>query len=273
MDGMVAPCAILVTMAVRLPRSSSQVLMADPAMVDRETTYLGPVGPGSLPNRGMHIPGLTGRADGKILSKAAKGATTRLVTFPAGWGTTEPGAFSADVELLLLEGTLAVSGTNMTPHSLLIANGNHRLTSLCSDKGATALLSTSGPIRYQELEDSRGEAVVLLASDQDWISQDDRLVVKSFESSSPIATRLVFAGHVVAGNWKRLHGWSERLVLQGEWREHAAALDGQSMVQTIRPMAYVSRPPGTPFDGPRSGTDATALFIDRVAGVWAPTMG
>lgn len=247
--------------------------MADPALVDRETLYIGPVGPGTLPNRGMHIPGLAGRADGTILSKAAKGATTRLVTFPAGWGTDKPGAFSADVELLLLEGTLSVGGTDMTQHSLLIAGENHLLGSLCSEKGATALLSTSGPVRYQEPDDPRDEVVVLHASDRDWVAQDDGLVVKTFESSSPISTRLVFAGHLATATWSRLPAWSERLLLQGEWREHAAGEDGQSVVQTIRPMAYVSRPAGTPFDGPRGGTATTALFVDRVAGAWAPAQG
>ena len=247
--------------------------MADPAMVDRETFYLGPVRPGSLPERGMHIPGITGRAEARILSKAAKGATTRLVTFPSGWGTSEPGAFSADVELLLITGTLAVDGVDMTPHSLLVANEKHRLASLRSEKGATALLCTSGPVRYEEIDDSRGEAVVLTAAGQDWVVEDDGLVVKSFDAPGTITTRLVFAGHTAAGNWRRLPTWSERLVIQGEWREHAATEDGQSVVQTIRPMAYVSRPAGTPFDGPSSGTDTTALFVDRVVGAWAPKVG
>jgi hypothetical protein len=244
--------------------------MPDPAIVDRDTVYLGPVATRSLPNRDMHIPGLDGRAGGRILSRAARGATTRLVTLPAGWGTTEPGAFTADVELLLINGTLTVGETAMTQHSLLIAPENQRLPSLSSEKGATALLATAGPVRYQQMEDHRGEAVVLSALDQDWMVEDSGLVVKTFDVLTAFTTRLVFAGHVATGNWTRLHTWSERLVIHGAWREHAVAKGSESFVQAMRPSAYVSRPAQTPFDGPRSGTDATAMFIDRVLGPWKP---
>ena len=65
----------------------------DPAVVDRRSRYIGPVVSSALPARDMTIPGITGKAGARILSKDPGGPATRLVDIPAGWAAGAPGAF------------------------------------------------------------------------------------------------------------------------------------------------------------------------------------
>lgn len=242
----------------------------DPAVVDREETYIGPVDPGMLPSRTMHIAGLDGPLEARILSTHPRRGTTRLVEIPAGWGADGPGAFDADVELFVLDGLLTLGDVELAPHSLLAAGEGDEVTELrCRDE-ATGLLMTSAPVRFIAPTGSRPPATVSAPSQTGWSVDDEGLVVKLLGVPIRFTTRLVFAGHVVTSTWKRLDAWSERFVISGEWRERGIGPGGETVEYTMGPGDYVSRPAGVAFDGPTAGSSAAALFLDRAVGPWSP---
>lgn len=148
---------------------------------------------------------------------------------------------------------------------MLATHAGDEVGALCSVDGATVLFATSAPVRFLPGGGNGDAACVVHAADFAWVVQEDGLVVKTYDTPSSVSTRLVFAAHVAPTAWTCRAGWSERLILEGEWREHVTTED-QSAVSVAAAGMYISRPAGTPFDGPGSGASATAVFLDRTIG-------
>ncbi len=221
-----------------------------------------------LRGRDMTIPGIAGRAGARILSKDPTGPASRLLRIPSGWATEGAGAFTADVEMLVLEGELLVDGGAVGPHALVTLTAGGQVGELRADEPATALLFTAAPVRF-ELGSFPGRPDVRRLQDVGWDQE-----LPGFESKTltgpATTTRLVMIGHHQATDWQQLPEWSERFVVDGQWCEAVVADDGTVTTASMAAGSYVSRPAGLAFDGPGAGTDTSAMLIDRVAGPWIP---
>lgn len=258
--------------------------MVDPAVIDRSCSYIGPVEAAGLPRRDMTIAGIGGKAAARIFSKHPKGPASRFVELPAGWGADEPGAFTADVELFVIDGSLVVDARTVGPHCLVTMPEGAVISQLRTEHGLSGLLFTSAPVRFATAApggpadpagsaDPSGTGVsrvsVVSLAELDWETAVPGMLAKTVGGRA-VTSRLVMAGHVETIGWTRLPRWSERYVIAGQWRERAWPGDEPGEAIIMEAESYVSRPADVAFDGPCGGTGTIALLLDRVVGPWVP---
>lgn len=81
------------------------------------------------------------------------GSSSNLIQFPAGWRRSDVGYHpSADLELYVLSGDLAVSGTRLTDHTYAFFPAGSRLADCASQAGAMALVFFNGRPEWQSGE-------------------------------------------------------------------------------------------------------------------------
>ena len=120
----------------------------DPALVDRTVTHLAGVDDASLPVRPMTIAGISGPLEARILSTDMRGASTRLVRLPAGWGSEAPGAFSAEVEVFVIRGAFEAGAHVLEAGDYIHLPQGHVVPRVRAAEDGAALLMTSAPLRY-----------------------------------------------------------------------------------------------------------------------------
>lgn len=120
----------------------------DPALVDRRSQRLPAVHESDLPVRLMSIAGLEGRMEAHILSKDFSGPATRLALIPAGYGSGVAGAFTADLELFVIRGSLQAGGEELGDNDYLAVRAGQIISGLRAESETLALVMTSAPIRY-----------------------------------------------------------------------------------------------------------------------------
>ena len=142
----------------------------DPALVDRTVTHLAGVGDASLPTRPMTIGGITGSLEARILSTDLRGSSTRLVRLRSGWGSETPGAFTATVELFVIDGALEAGAHVLEAGDYLHVQPDRIVPGLRVVNEGAALLMTSAPVRYDPSFVGRpADLTPGRASNQDWV--------------------------------------------------------------------------------------------------------
>ena len=242
----------------------------DPALVDRTATHLAGILDASLPTRPMTIPGIDGALGARILSTDLRGASTRLVRLRAGWGTQARGAFTAEVELFVIRGSLEAGAHGLEAGDYVHIPKGRTVPQLRTTADGAALLMTVAPVRYDPtFVGPPAELAPGRASETDWVPVPEMpgRHVKPL-GRGPVGD--VWLGGARQwdhgdGGWHR-HGCHEEcFVIDGEivLREGAASTD--EMV-TAGAGTYFFRPAGTPHCGPGSRCDDTMLAFHRTFG-------
>ena len=242
----------------------------DPALVDRTATHLAGIRDASLPTRPMTIPGIDGALGARILSTDLRGSSTRLVRLRAGWGTEARGAFTAGVEIFVVQGSLEAG-----PHALEAGDYIHlpkgrTVPRLRITADGAALLMTSAPVRYDPtFVGPPADLAPGRASEQDWIPVPEM----PGRHVKPLGRGPV--GDVwIAGARQWVHGdggWhhhphhEECFVIDGEVVLRERSTDTDEMI-TAGAGTYFFRPAGTLHCGPGSGCDGTMLAFHRAFG-------
>ncbi len=242
----------------------------DPALVDRTVTHLAGIDDASLPTRPMTIGGITGSIEARILSTDLRGSSTRLVRLRTGWGSETPGAFSAAVELFVVQGALEVGNHVLETGDYLHVPQERVVPRLrVADDGA-ALLMTTAPVRFDpSFVGPPADLAPGRASDQDWVpvpQMPGRLMKRLGRGS---------VGDVWLGG---AHKWDHG---EGPWHchphhEECFVIDGEIILRerrqgsdalvTAGPGTYFFRPAGVAHSGPGSRCEDTALAFHRAFG-------
>lgn len=242
----------------------------DPALVDRTVTHLAGIHDASLPIRSMTIPGIDGSLEARILSTDMRGSSTRLVRLRAGWGSETRGAFSAEVEMFVIQGSLEAG-----PHALEAGDYVHlpkgrTVPRLRITTDGAALLMTSAPVRYDPtFQGPPAELVPGRASERDWtpVPEMPGRHIKPL-GRGPVGD--VWLGGAREwdhgdGDWHHHRYHEECFVIDGEiiLRERSTSTD--EMV-AAGAGTYFFRPAGVPHNGPGSRCDDTMLAFHRAFG-------
>lgn len=240
----------------------------DPAVVDRRTTLIAGVHESELARRPMMIGGFEGSLDARILSKDMSGPTTRLVTFPAGWGSGVPGALTTDVELFVVEGEMEVSGRVLGRNDYAFIPSGGIIGGLLARSEARGLFMTGAPFRYDTVSGgSLAEVYVVHSAEIEWREQPghDGRFVKPLRSAPDGEVWL--SGSLEwkhEGPWHRHETGEECFVIEGEITL-VEMVDGNPEPHTYRRGGYVWRPPRALHAGPGSEARDTALAFHRVS--------
>ena len=242
----------------------------DPALVDRTVTHLAGVDDASLPMRSMTIPGISGSLEARILSTDLRGSSTRLVRLNSGWGSDTPGAFTAPVELFVIQGALEVDEHLLETGDYLHAPQNRVVRGLrVADDGA-ALLMTAGPVRYhQSFQGRPADLTPGRASGQDWVpvpQMPGRLMKRLGRGS--VGEVWVSGAHQwdhSGGSWHSHPHHEECFVFDGEMTLREQHEDPDAVV-AAGAGTYFFRPAGVLHCGPGSRCDDTALAFHRAFG-------
>lgn len=253
----------------------------DPALVDRTATHLAGIQDASLPTRPMTIPGIDGALGARILSTDLRGSSTRLVRLRAGWGTEARGAFTADVELFVIQGSIEAGPHAMEAGDYVHLPKGRTIPRLRITADGAALLMTSAPVRYDPtFVGQPAELVPGRASEQDWIPVPEMpgRHVKPL-GRGPVGDVWLGGAHQWDhddGGWHHHPHHEECFVIDGEavLRERSTGTD--EMI-TAGAGTYFFRPAGVLHCGPGSRCDDTMLAFHRAFGdlstEWHPSPG
>lgn len=228
----------------------------------------------------MTIAGCEGRMDARILSKDFSGPATRLARMQAGWGSGVAGAFTADLELFVIRGSLLVAGERIGPYDYAAVEAGRVIGGIRAREPTLALVMTSAPVRYdtsvggmlsepllgraletpwQPVPELAGRYVrilaqgtrgpVWLAGARDWVNED--------------------------GPWHVHEAPEEVFVLEGEFviterPDEAGETDGSAprsgRSYACGPGTYTFRLPGRAHAGPGSSSSDLAIAFHRLLG-------
>lgn len=259
---------------------------ADPALHDRRRFPLPVIDEGGLPIRSMTIAGLEGRMEARILSKDPSGPATRLARIPRGYGSGMAGAFTADLELFVVHGSLIVGGEAVGENDYAAVRAGQVVSGLRASSDSLALVMTSAPIRYDPSAGGSLSPPLL-----------GRAGAYRWEEAGRTPGRFVMplADGLLGRVW--LSGCKEWGNRAGPWHDHPSpeevfVLDGSltitevpvpppaserrpppafppdsAQVETrrLRSGSYIYRPPGQLHAGPGSGS-RSALAFHRLLG-------
>ena len=254
--------------------------MTDPALIDRRRRSLRAVAEGDLPSRTMTIAGCEGRIEARILSKDLSGPATRLARIQAGWGSGVVGAFTADLELFVIRGSLVVAGERIGQYDYAALKAGQVIGGLRAQSPTLALLMTSAPVRY---DTSAGglltKPVVGLATASPWRAVPELPGRFSRILADGPSGAVWLAG---AREWRNENGpWhvhessEESFVLEGEFviaerpGEHLRVPEGQTgpgRAHSCGPGTYTFRLPGRAHAGPGSSSSELAISFHRMLG-------
>lgn len=245
----------------------------DPDLHDRRRVSLPVADERELPIRPMRIAGLEGRMEARILSRDRSGPVTRLARIPSGFGSGAAGAFTADLELFVVKGALALGGAEVGENDYAAVRAGQVISGLRAAADSLALVMTSAPVRFDGSAGG-GLSAPLLGRAGTFRWEEDAEMPGWFVM--PLAEGL--CGRVWLSGWK---GWGNG---GGQWRicdspEEMLVLDGSLLLAEI-PLpeseppfdpsraetrrlgsgSYVYRLPGQPHAGPGSGADSALAF-------------
>lgn len=264
---------------------------SDPDLHDRRRVSLPVANERELPIRPMRIAGLEGRMEARILSRDRSGPVTRLARIPSGFGSGAAGAFTADLELFVVKGALALGGAEVGENDYAAVRAGQVISGLRASADSLALVMTSAPVRFDGSAGG-GLSAPLLGRAGTFRWEEDADMPGWFVM--PLAEGL--SGRVWLSGWK---GWGNG---GGRWRicdspEEMLVLDGSLIFSEIpfpesEPPApppsfdpsraetrrlssgsYVYRLPGQPHAGPGSGADSALAFHRSLGpgrGRWSP---
>ena len=242
----------------------------DPALADRTVTHLAGIDDASLPTRPMTIGGITGSLEARILSTDLRGSSTRLVRLRSGWGSETPGAFTAAVELFMIQGALEVGDHLLETGDYLHVPQDRVVSGLRVVDDGAALLMTAAPVRYDPSFVGRpADLTPGRASDQDWVPvpQMPGRLMKPL-GRGPVGDAWLDGAHQWDhgdGPWHSHPHHEECFVIDGEITIREK-LEGPDAVLTAGPGTYFFRPAGVLHCGPGSRCDDTALAFHRAFG-------
>lgn len=242
----------------------------DPALVDRTVTHLAGIHDASLPIRSMTVPGIDGALEARILSTDMRGSSTRLVRLRAGWGSEARGAFSAEVELFVIQGSLEAGHHSLEAGDYIHLPMGRTVPRLRVTAGGAALMMTSAPVRYDStFQGPPAELAPGRASTRDWIPVPEMpgRHIKPL-GRGPVGD--VWLGGAREwdqgdGGWHHHPHHEECFVIDGEiiLRERSAPT-GEMI--TAGAGTYFFRPAGIPHSGPGSRCDDIMLAFCRAFG-------
>jgi hypothetical protein len=234
--------------------------------MDRRKTLIAGVGEGALPRRRMTIAGMEGGLDARILSKDMSGPATRVVDFPAGWGSGIPGAFTADIELLVLRGDVGVGEHLLGARDYVAIAAGGVVPSIRARSAGRALLMTAAPLRYDTASGGAPARIVVARhNDLEWepVPGPEGRFMKRLRTGGSGEAWLGGAlewSH--AGPWHRHDAAEECYVIDGSITFSELEQTGP-VSYTYGQGGYVWRPPGSVHVGPGSGAPDTALTFHR----------
>ena len=254
----------------------------DPALHDRRRLPLPVIEEGELPIRSMTIAGLEGRMEARILSKDPSGPATRLARIPHGYGSGMAGAFTADLELFVVQGSLIMGGEAVGENDYAAVRAGQVVSGLRASSDSLALVMTSAPVRY---DPSAGGALSPPLLGRAGAYRWEEVGQTPGRFVMPLADGLL--GRAWLSGCKE---WSNRA---GPWHDHPSpeevfVLDGsltitevpasadhpppafppdpeQVETRRLRSGSYIYRPPGQLHAGPGSGS-RSALAFHRLLG-------
>jgi glyoxylate utilization-related uncharacterized protein len=242
----------------------------DPAHVDRRDTLIAGISESALPWRRMTIAGMEGGLDARILSTDMSGPATRVVTFQIGWGSGIPGAFTATVEIFVLDGEISIGEHVLTANDYAFISGGGVVPGVRARTTGRAPFMTAAPVRYDTASGGRSAQLEIAhAADIEWspLPPHDGRFVKVLRSDGDGEAWLSGAlewSHG-EGTWHRHSSGEECYVIDGEV-SFSERTESGPMSHTYGPGGYVWRPPGTLHGGPGSGAADTALTFHRTPG-------
>ena len=242
----------------------------DPALVDRRATHLAGIDDAALPVRPMTIPGIDGALEARILSTDLRGSSTRLVRLRAGWGSDARGAFSADVELFVIQGSLEVGAHALGAGDYVHVPKGRTIPRLRITAGGSALLMTSAPVGFDRSFQGRpAQLVPGRASERDWVPVPEMpgRHIKPL-GRGPVGDVWLAGAREWDhgdGRWHRHPHHEECFIIGGEVTLHEQP-DGADEVFTSGPGTYFFRPAGVLHGGPGSRCDDTMLAFHRAFG-------
>ena len=218
----------------------------------------------------MTIHGLYGRPATWVLSRDGSGPSTRLLEVPPGWGTTQSGSFSGDVEVFVVSGQVEADGHLLGFHTLWGARSGTMVNGLGSSEGATLLLFSGAPLRFVagEGEEDPGRPAPVVAGERDWIQMpgappDSRqrdlapsLRGGRFWQTAAVDLRL--------DRWYVDEGSVEVFVLEGVWQQASQRRDEMEVAE-LRKDGYFHRPAGVWHGGTLTGTPTVAMLLIRAS--------
>ncbi len=216
----------------------------------------------------MTIHGLEGRPATWILSRDGSGPSTRLMEVPPGWGTSEAGAFTGDVEVFVLSGQVEADGHILGAHSLWGARAGTRVRGLGSAEGSSMLLFSGAPLRFMpgEGDEQTDRPAPVVAGEREWTQMP---------GAPPNSRQRDLAPSLRGGRfWQtaavdlHLDWWyvdeepAEVFVLEGVWQQASRRRDGLEVVE-LRKDGYFHRPAGVWHGGVLTGTSTVAMLLIR----------
>lgn len=226
----------------------------------------------------MTISGIRGSLASRILSREAKGAATRLVEIPVGWGTSQAGAFTGDVELFVLSGMALIGGKvrfrirtgaePLGPLTYTVLRAHAPVGGIEIVEPMRALLFTSGPVRYQPVDEApSGPPEIFGTGERKWQRQRDGRAVSSITppGHGPSLWLSAALDWRHEGSWHRHPAPHDWFLIEGDmtvtdrWEESSRAT-------TYRSGGYAYRPAGWDHAGQDSGSAGFALAVCRTPG-------
>lgn len=242
----------------------------DPALVDRRANHLAGIDDASLPIRSMTIPGIDGSLEARILSTDLKGSSTRLVRLRPGWGPETRGAFSAEVELFVIGGSLAVGAHTLEAGDYVHVPKGRTITRLRVIESGAALVMTSAPVGFdRSFQGPPADLALGRASGRDWepVPEMPGRHVKRL-GRGPVGDVWLAGAREWDhgdGRWHRHPHHEECFMISGEvtLRERP---DRADELLTVGSGTYFFRPAGVLHCGPGSVCEDTMLAFHRAFG-------
>ena len=242
----------------------------DPALVDRRANHLAGIDDASLPVRPMTIPGIDGSLEARILSTDLKGSSTRLVRLRPGWGPQTRGAFSAEVELFVIQGSLEVGAHSLGAGDYVHVPKGRTIPRLQITADGAALVMTSAPVGFdRSFQGPPADLAPGRASERDWVPVPEMpgRHVKPLGSGPVGDVWLAGAREWEHGDgpWHRHTHHEECFMIGGEviLREQPDSAEGMLAAGAG---IYIFRPAGALHCGPGSRCDDTMLAFHRAFG-------
>ncbi len=242
----------------------------DPALADRTATHLAGIEDASLPVRSITIPGIDGSLEARILSTDQRGSSTRLVRLLPGWGPETRGAFSAEVELFVIQGSIEVGAHALGAGDYVHIPKGRTVPRLHVTAGGSALLMTSAPVGFdRSFQGPPADLVPGRAADRDWVPVPEMpgRHIKPL-GRGPVGDVWLAGAREWDhrdGAWHRHPHHEECFIVGGEVVLRERHSEPDEML-TAGPGTYFFRPAGTLHCGPGSRCDDTLLAFHRAFG-------
>lgn len=241
----------------------------DPALIDRTANSILGIDMDAQPVRNMTIAGIEDAVPAKILSTDLRGAATRLLRIPPGWGSRLSGSFTASISVFVLKGSVQAGSVTLSDYELVTVPAHGVIGGFRSETGAVALFMTSAPIRFDtSTGGAQADLTVGRPSASTWQRDEGEssLFTRALASSGTEEAWLGSTRQDPASPvWHRHTSDQETLVLDGDVR-YVDLVDGRPVVTQGSPGTYFYRPAETAHAGPATTGDTSVVTFNRSLG-------